>query len=273
MPTRRVSALWMTGLLLAMWAGAGGAQQAGRIEPRDQLKITVFNMGDKETSLSGSFLVDADGTFAYPTGDRIRAMGLTTRELETDLTERLKKSLVGPQVAIEIESTTSKTVTVNGEVKMPMAYQFSGQVTLFSALTRAGSPGEHAGDDALIHRRHSDGTPDEVMKVDISDMFSGRSMENDIVLRDGDIVIVPASEPVTVSGEVRSPGRVFVKRNTTVLAVLSMAGGPTDRAATGSIEILRTVEGQSKQQKISVKDLKTDLVKPGDQVIVHARMF
>src|SRR5262245_59864162 len=76
---------FIAGLLLGV-AGDASAQTAPKIGARDQLTITVFGVD----GLSGKFAVGADGTITYPHLGPIRVAGLVTRELESDLTQKLK---------------------------------------------------------------------------------------------------------------------------------------------------------------------------------------
>jgi polysaccharide export outer membrane protein len=54
-----------------------------------------------------------------------------------------------------------------------------------------------------------------------------------------------------------------------VLQALSLAGGVTDRGSTGRVKIVRTVDGKKKELKAKL----TDLVEPGDTLIVGERFF
>lgn len=260
----------VTGLCVLLSAVLSAQQAAVKIAPRDQLAISVWNAGVNETAYTGKFPVDADGTFEYPTVGRLKAVGLTAREVEADLKVRLEKYLVSPQVTIEVEQTTTKKVVVNGQVTTPGALQFSGEMTLFEALTRAGSITDQAGDEAVIHRP-SAGETSTAIHVDLYLLFNGQQLTNNVTLQDGDIVIVPKAEPVFVTGFVQTQGPVQVKRNTTVLQVLAMAGGVSDRGSTRNIRIQRTVNG--KKTDIQVKNINTDVVKPGDTIVVSARIF
>jgi polysaccharide export outer membrane protein len=60
-----------------------------------------------------------------------------------------------------------------------------------------------------------------------------------------------------------------VEGDTTVLQVVSLAGGLTDRGSDSRIRVQRTVNG--KKVEIAVK--LTDLVLPGDTIIVRERFF
>jgi polysaccharide export outer membrane protein len=274
---RRLVAVFITlgiAALLAMALTArlvaAAPQQPTRIAPKDVLKITVYAVGTKEDALSGDgFLVDSDGTFMFPNLGRVKAGGLTTRELEGSLTKELgDKLLRGPQVSVEIASTTSKKIRVGGEVRSPALYELAGAVTLYDAIIRAGSLTDEAEDTAIVHRAATDGGPEEVNTIDLYELLNGTSMDNNVALQDGDIVIVPKAEPVFVRGEVRSPGPIHARRNLTVTQALTMAGGQTDRASK-NVRILRTGE----KKPFTVANPDKEYVKPGDTITVPARMF
>lgn len=272
MTTRHLMPFRLATLFVALLMTGVAAEQAGtKIAARDQLQISVFNAGVNETIFSGKFPVDADGSFEYPTLGRIKAVDMTTRELEMDLKTKLEKYLVSPQVTIEVEQTTTKKVIISGQVRTPAAYAFSGELTLLEAITRAGSVSDDAGDEAIIHHQSTGATVEEPLHIDLYELLKGESMQNNVVLRDGDTVFVPKSDPAFISGFVQSPGPIHVKRDTTVLQALSMAGGVTDRGSMRSIKIQRTVDG--KRKDIDVKNVNTDIVKPGDTVVVSARIF
>ena len=69
-----------------------------RLGPSDQLQVTIFRQPD----MSGLFTIDGEGFLALPLVGEFKAGGLTTRELEDQIEERLKQDqfLVNPQVSI-----------------------------------------------------------------------------------------------------------------------------------------------------------------------------
>jgi len=91
-----------------------------------------------------------------------------------------------------------------------------------------------------------------------------------IRLQDGDTIFVPKAETFFVSGFVRSPGSYPIDGDLNVLQALALAGGATEQAAQNRITIDRVINGQLTHVKI--KGL-TDLVKPGDTIIVPRRFF
>ncbi len=109
----------------------------------------------------------------------------------------------------------------------------------------------------------------EITTVDLKELQSGALSQN-MALRDGDTIFVPRAESVYVFGQVRNPGAYALQqRKTTVLQALSLAGGVNERGATGRIKIVRIEKGKT----VEVKALLTDLVRPGDTIIVPERFF
>ena len=81
---------------------------------------------------------------------------------------------------------------------------------------------------------------------------------------------MPRAQSIYVFGHVKNPGAYAMQQtDTTVLQALSLAGGVTDRGTTSRIKIVRIVNGDKKELKVKL----TDLVQPGDTVIVSERFF
>jgi len=171
-------------------------------------------------------------------------------------------------------------VFIIGEVRTPGTYVLTGNMSLVEALSRAGSTTAAASHEAVIVRaregKAGDGPtlPDqaeagEVVRVQLKDLQSG-DLSNNIPLRDGDTIVVPRAEMVYVFGQVRNPGAYPLQaQETTVMQALALAGGVTDRGATGRIKVVRLVEGEKKEMKVKLGDL----VQPGDTIVVPERFF
>ena len=110
--------------------------------------------------------------------------------------------------------------------------------------------------------------PSEIIKVDLMALQAG-NMTLNVPLQDGDTINVLKAQSVFVTGQVKSPGAYGVEPGATVLQVLSLAGGLTDRGSDNRIRIQRTENGK----KVDVAAKLTDVVKPGDTIIVRERFF
>ncbi len=283
---RRVLLLAMASLIIiAAPVGAQGppAQSIAErgeylIGPQDVLTITVWDAPD----LSGKFTVETDGSFTFPLIGRVKAGGLTLRQFEGELRKKLADGYFkNPQVSVAIETYRSQRIFIVGEVRSPGAYQLTGDMTLIEAIARAGSTTPAAAPEAIIVRapagKRADGPTlpgqktgeADAQRVNLRDLQSGVLTQN-IALRDGDTIFVPRASSIYVFGQVRNPGAYSLQdAETTVLQALSLAGGVTDRGATNRIKIVRVVDGE----KVEIKVKLTDLVQPGDTIIVPEKYF
>lgn len=256
-------------------AGQALAQNDYVIGAQDVLSITVFG----ETELSGRYTVEQDGTFTYPQLGRIKAGGQTLRALEAELKKQLADGyLKNPQVAVAVETYRSQRFLIMGEVRNPGEYQLNGEMTLLAALVRAGSTTGTAGREAMIVRAPKKGspagTPGQTLTIDLDRLQAGDVSQN-VVLMDGDTVNIPKAQSVFVAGQVRNPGAYSIERGATVLQVLSLAGGITDRGSDGRIKIQRLGKDKKTNQdkQVEVKAKLSDKVQPGDTIVVGERFF
>jgi len=277
MVTRYVA--FCIGFLLVA-GGVVDARQAAQptnyiIGPQDLLTITSFDQED----LSGKYPVDSDGTFSFPLIGRVKAGGLTLRELEAQLKKMLQDGFFkDPQLSVGVEQYRSQKIHMVGEVRNPGTYPLTGDMSLIEAIARAGSTMPTASGEALIVRAktgkqtqgpilpHGDDT--DVTTVDLKALQSGALSQN-VALRDGDTIFVPRAESVYVFGQVKNPGAYAIQRNTTVLQALSLAGGVNERGATGRIKVVRIEKGKTVEVKVKL----TDIVRPGDTIMVPERFF
>jgi polysaccharide export outer membrane protein len=274
--TQRVARALVTIGLVGSLTLSPTAQQADYVlGSQDVLSITVWGQG----GLSDRFTVEADGTFTFPMLGRVRAGELTVRQLQSELTRRLADDYFkDPQVTVVVEAYHSQHIFVVGEVKSPGTYALTGQMTLIEALALAGSTTINAGSLALVRRRtageasvgpltrNADDTKE--IRVDLTELQDG-VFSNNPILHDGDTIVVPRAAPVHVFGQVGRPGDYAVGRGTTVRQVLSLAGGVSQRGATGRIKIVRVVDGNEREIKVELDDR----VNPGDMIVVPERFF
>jgi polysaccharide biosynthesis/export protein len=244
------------------------------IGAQDVLTIQVFDQAD----LGGKFTVEADGTFSFPLVGRVMAGGQTLRAFEGTLRGKLADGYFkNPQVAVAVEQYRSQRVFLMGEVRAPGPVPLTGGMTLVEALARAGSTMPTASGEVAVVRAVQgakgpvlasleSGT--EVFRASIRDLESGAMAQN-IELRDGDTIFVPRAETAYVFGQVKNPGGYALQKDTTILQALSLAGGVTENGAMNRVRVVRIVEGTKKEVKVKL----TDIVKPGDTIIVPERYF
>jgi polysaccharide export outer membrane protein len=261
------------GLLVSVHAASQREYQVGI---KDILSVAVWGRPE----LSGKFDVDAEGTVQLPLIERVKVAGLTLRGVEEAIRDRLTAGyLRNPQVSVTVEQYRSQRVMVQGAVAQPGAYPLTGETTLLEVLAQAGSVTADASGDIIVMRAGAtaaatpgDGAEPEpgaaVRYVDLAALQKGTLSEN-LVLQNGDTVIVPTGEKVFVTGFVASPGAYSVRKGTTVRQALILAGGVNERGAEGRVRIIRTVDG--KETKLNSK--LHDEVQAGDIIVVPPRYF
>lgn len=72
-----------------------------------------------------------------------------------------------------------------------------------------------------------------------------------------------------VSGEVKNPGGFPFVPGQTVRQLISLAGGITEDGSASRIRVVREIDRKPKEIKIKLDDP----VKPGDTIVVKARLF
>lgn len=250
------------------------------VGPNDTLAVTVY----EQPQLSGKFMVQPDGTFAFPLLGRVKVGGLSVQAIENDMRDRLARGyLKNPQVSVTVDTYRSQQIFIIGEVKQPGGLQFTGTMTMIEALARVGSVTDNAAAEALVVRQAPGSQPPDaavlkrvqegkddgnVIRVNLQTLQAGALSEN-IMLRAGDTIFVPRAESVFISGHVGNPGAYAVRKGMTVRQALAMAGGVTDRGSTRRIQIVRKVDGMERTIDVDLQQL----VQPGDTIVVRERFF
>jgi polysaccharide export outer membrane protein len=158
-----------------------------KIAPLDTLSIRVFKIPD----LSGDFQVDLTGQLSVPLIGDLTATGLTTTELDELLTQKLAQNyLENPDVSVDLKSSTSRTVTVDGAVNKSGLFPVMGPTTLMQAVAQAGG----AAPDANLRRVavfRQVGGRRNAAAFDLLSIRRGEAVDPHIYA--GDIVIVDGS--------------------------------------------------------------------------------
>ena len=135
------------GLLVALplaWASSGAAKAASPAAAPDSISAYTLGSGDKvrvtvfgHEDLSGEFEVDGSGNISLPLIRNVKAEGLTVRQLEQSITERLSPDyLINPSVSVEV--LNYRPFYIYGEVTKPGSYPFVNGMTVVNAVAMAG---------------------------------------------------------------------------------------------------------------------------------------
>jgi polysaccharide export outer membrane protein len=153
------------------------------IGAEDVLRIEVW----REPDLSGVVGVRPDGKITRPLIGEIQASGITPMQLTKDLIEKLGVYINRPDVTVIVQEVRSKRYYVDGLVTRPGEFPLVTQTKVFEAISKAGGFQEWANKKNIKIIR--DGGK-EILKFNYNDVTSGKHMEQNIELQNGDHIIV-----------------------------------------------------------------------------------
>lgn len=155
------------------------------LRPSDKISVNVFR--EPELSIENVRL-GVDGEVSLPMLGSIPAAGMTTKQLEQDVSRRLLAAgLRTPMVSVNIAEYASHLVTVEGAVEDPGVYAFQPGARLSSAIALADGPTNVAKRQQVAVFRES---PQGIMiaKFDYQQVSQGTML--DPVLQPGDRVVM-----------------------------------------------------------------------------------
>jgi polysaccharide biosynthesis/export protein len=251
--------------------------------PGDVLDLRVYN----EPQFNGPLVVDDEGNIAVPFIEQpIRAQCRSDREIKADIVKALSKYLNKPQVNLRLTEAKSRPpAVVFGAVRSPSRVQMQRKVKLLDLLAASGGVTEAAGGDIQIF--HTEPVmcpgPEDLAAVPIDtfqatdptqvsyDVYSLRELkdgkkEANPVVRPGDIVIVPESQPVYITGAVRQPQGLYLKDGMQLKQAFAMVGGLAKEAKASEVVIWRRKKGQAEREKLIVNynEIKKEKIKDLD---------
>jgi polysaccharide biosynthesis/export protein len=255
------------------------------IGPDDLLNISIFEAPEMNCSVR----VTAGGEISVPLVGVVHAAGLTPRELESALQDRLRGTYMkDPHVSVFVQELQSHAVSVVGAVKMPGVFQIRGTKTLIEVLSMAQGLTDDAGAEVIVMHgaeyppsagsprpdpvptgppvsefpevfpsaydapRAGPGKKMEMVTINLKSLLESQQSNLNVPVRPGDILKVPRAGIVYVVGEVAKPGGFVLQNNESIsmLQALALAQGTTHTSALGRARIIRTDPATGTQTEI-----------------------
>ena len=157
-----------------------------RIGPGDQLSIEVW----KDLTLTRLVTVLPDGKVAYPMVGEVVAAGKTVAQLQKEIEGKLSLYVKDAVITVEVRQVNSFQIYVLGHVRLPGRSLMTSNTDVLQALAIAGGPDQFANMSKIrIFRR--EGRKTVIIPFNYDDVISGKKPESNILLRRGDVVVVP----------------------------------------------------------------------------------
>lgn len=156
------------------------------VQPGDILEISVW----REEGLEKQVVVRPDGGLSFPLVGNVQASGKSIEELQTEVSDKLKRYIPDPSVNVAVLKLDGNKVYVIGKVNRPGEYPATRNVDVVQALSIAGGMTPYAAVNKIqILRR--EGTKQTAIPFAYGDIEKGEGLEQNIILKAGDVVVVP----------------------------------------------------------------------------------
>jgi polysaccharide biosynthesis/export protein len=218
-----------------------------------------------------TFRVGPRGYVNFPMIGDVKAADVQVSALEADVSRRLKKFYVMPDITIMVTDYRSQPVSVIGAVVSPGVHQLEGQKTLLQILSSAGGPRPDAGPLVRITRtlkwgdlplsgaRRDAAGQHSIGEINLRDLLANSDSSLNIAIYPEDVISIPSGGSVYVVGQVKKAGAFALGNRTSlsVLEALSLAEGLDVKAAPGKAVILHPLkDGQSKREELPINLVK-----------------
>jgi polysaccharide biosynthesis/export protein len=200
----------MKAFLLAIWAvvvaGMAMAQSDYVVRPGDTLRIEVL----EDTALNRNVIVLPDGRFSFPFAGTVQARGRTLGQIEAAVRSAIGSNFAAPPnvfasiVSLREEPARAAstprapapdpTISVFflGEVASPGGKAVPPGTTFLQALALGGGFSNFAALKRVQIRRTNPFTGAQTLyQVNYSALSKGAELRGNIVLQDGDVILVP----------------------------------------------------------------------------------
>ncbi|MDP7270006.1 MAG: polysaccharide biosynthesis/export family protein [Gammaproteobacteria bacterium] len=157
-----------------------------KVNPGDVISISVW----KEEGMEGEVLIRPDGKFSFPLAGDIMAKGRGVEEIRRMLTDKLSAYIPDLVVSVAVLQVLGNKVFVIGQVSRPGEIIANPQIDIMQALSIAGGTTPFAEvSEIKVLRRTDQGLI--TIPFSYEDIEKGKKLEQNIMLKAGDVVVVP----------------------------------------------------------------------------------
>jgi protein involved in polysaccharide export with SLBB domain len=202
------------------------------VGPGDQLLVRLWG----PESFNGQLTVDGGGSIYIPQVGGIHVAGLRVDELEEKISADIRHTFRNFNLSVNLGHLRSVQVYVVGEARKPGVYTVSSLSTVLNVLFASGGPNVNGSLRRIEVRRG--GTT--IGELDLYDLLLKGDKSKDLRLESNDTIFIPSVGPqVALGGSVNHPAIYELRGETTVGAILDLAGGFTPIGLNSEISLER----------------------------------
>lgn len=152
----------------------------------DILDISLW----KDEAMTRQVTVRTDGKIVFPLIGEITAAGRPVAEVKKEMVEKLKEYVPEPVLTVDVKQINSMIVYVTGRVNHAGRFPVNTPVTVLQAISMAGGLNAFAKRSKIKVFRQEDGKT-VTFPFDYDEVVDGENLQQNIVLKRGDVVVVP----------------------------------------------------------------------------------
>ena len=157
------------------------------IGPEDILDITVW----RDPDLSKKVIVRPDGNISFPLIGEIKVGGHSVEWLQNEITKRITEYVPEAVVTVMVLDVKGNKFYVVGKVIRPGVYKIGRKINVIQALAMSGGLTPFANETNILVLRYDDKGGYKKLRFDYSEVKKGKHLEQNVWLKDGDVIVVP----------------------------------------------------------------------------------
>ncbi len=238
---------------------------AYRLRVGDQIDIVVYQRED----LTRAYSVPGNGEVSFPPIGKLSLLGKTDSEVEEAIARRLRveEFVDDPKVSCIVTSYSPRRVYLLGATQGTVDLPIHRNPRLLELLAMSGALGTKDADFSRVRvLRRSEGGDLYPIDVDVSDILQRLDERKNVVVFEGDYIVVPkleganpqTAESVYVLGKVGNPGRHPIVRGRTgftLAKLIAITGDFAEFADRSEVTIIRHTSAGRKRLVIDFDEI------------------
>jgi polysaccharide export outer membrane protein len=153
---------------------------------QDVLSIVFWH----EKEMSSDVTVRPDGKISLPLVNEIQAAGYTPEQLRAKINEVASKFVQDPNASVVVKEIRSRNVFITGAVNKPGTIPLMTDMNVLQLIALAGGLQEYSDSKNILIIRTENGKQ-QYFKFNYKDIVNQKHVEQNIILKPGDTVVVP----------------------------------------------------------------------------------
>ena len=229
----------------------------------DEVVLTLRGQENNEYRV----LVDRDGNVTFPRLNPISAAGRTLGKFRENLQGSIRRAYVATEGFVTVGRIRQISVLVSGEVGSPGVRTLTGLSSVVDAIFVSGGVKKSGSLRNILVQRGG-----RTLVVDLYSVLTGNVRSKNIILADGDKVVVPPlGGTIAVAGQVRRPGIYELPAGRAGIGVREAVNLASGKTLPGSYTIsLLRMQPDGKRQLVDVSTDGGYILHDGEIVLVKS---